>query len=102
MENRIKELHNGLEIDRTSCNKFLANQFRVLMTAAAYVLMQEIRRRAAGTELASAQVTTLRERLMKLAVWVQRSTRRIVLHFPLNYPWFRSWQHVAQAVGATF
>ena len=45
IENRLKELHHGLEIDRTSCTKFWANQFRVLMTAAAYVLMQELRLR---------------------------------------------------------
>lgn len=43
IENRIKELHYGLEIDRTSCTDFLANQPRVLITAAAYVLMQEVR-----------------------------------------------------------
>ena len=55
-ENHIKELHYGLEIDRTSCTKFLANQFRVLMTAAAYVLMQELRLRAARTECGRAQV----------------------------------------------
>jgi len=42
IENRIKELH-ALEIDRTSCSRFWANQFRVLLTAAAYVLMQELR-----------------------------------------------------------
>ena len=45
-ENRLKELKLGLEIDRTSCTRFLANQFRVLMTAAAYVLMQELRLKA--------------------------------------------------------
>ncbi len=50
-ENRIKELHHGLEIDRTSCTSFLANQLRVFMTAAADVLMQEMRARAAGTAL---------------------------------------------------
>ena len=48
IENSIKELH-ALEIDRTSCTGFWANQFRVLLTAAAYVLMQELRLRAAGT-----------------------------------------------------
>ncbi len=58
IENRIKELHHGLEIDRTSCSRFLANQLRVLLTLAAYVLMQEIRLRAAGTVLARAQVST--------------------------------------------
>ena len=46
IENRIKELH-ALEIDRTSCSRFWANQFRVLLTAAAYVLMQELRLSAA-------------------------------------------------------
>ena len=99
-ENRIKELHHGLEIDRTSCTSFLANQLRVFMTAAAHVLMQEMRRRMAGTALASAQVSTLRERLLKLAVWVEKSVRRIVLHFPVNYPWLSCWKQLAHAVGA--
>ena len=43
VENRIKELHHGLEIDPTSCTRFPANRLRVLMTAATYVLTQELR-----------------------------------------------------------
>jgi hypothetical protein len=101
MENRLKELHHGLEMDRTSCSKFQANQFRVLLTLAAYILFQEVRRRAARTVCADAQVTTLRERLVKLAVWVERSARRIVLHLPLNFPWLPTWRQLACAVGAT-
>src|SRR5207248_10435856 len=62
IENRIKELHHGLSFDRTSCTRFLANQLRVLLTAAAFVLMQEIRAAAAHTSLARGQVSTLRER----------------------------------------
>jgi Transposase DDE domain group 1 len=101
VENRLKELHHGLEMDRTSCSKFRANQFRVLLTLAAYILFQELRRRATRTACAGAQVTTLRERLVKLAVWVERSVRRIVLHLPLNFPWLSTWRHLACAVGAT-
>ena len=99
VENRLKELHHGLEMDRTSCAKFRANQFRVLLTLAAYILFQELRRRTAVT--AKAQVTTLRERVVKLAVWVERSARRIVLHLPLTFPWLPTWRHLARAVGAT-
>src|SRR5437588_10121953 len=47
VENRIKELHD-LEIDRTSCTSFWANQFRVLLTAAAYVFLQELSVQARG------------------------------------------------------
>ena len=101
VENRLKELHHGLELDRTSCERFLANQFRVLLTLAAYVLFQELRRRAAGTACADAQVTTLRERVLKLAVWIERSVRRIVLHLPATFPWLPTWQRLARAVGAT-
>ncbi len=101
VENRLKELHHGLELDRTSCCRFLANQFRVLLTLAAYILFQELRRRAVGTTCADAQVTTLRERLLKLAVWVERSVRRIVLHLPRSFPWLPTWWQVARAVGAT-
>ena len=100
IENRIKELHHGLEIDRTSCSRFWANQFRVLLTAAAYVLMQQLRAAAVGTDCARAQVSTLRERLLKLGVWVERSVRRIVLHLPQSAPWGLQWCRVARNLGA--
>ena len=72
----------------------------MLLTATAYVLLQELRRRAAGTACAHAQVSTLRERLLKLAVWVERPVRRIVLHLPRTAPWGTTWHRVAMAVGA--
>jgi hypothetical protein len=100
MENKIKELHHGLEIDRTSCTSFKANQFRLLLTSAAYLLMQEIRRLAAGTELQNAQVCTLRNRLLKLGAVVKRSFRRLVIHLPLSCPWVSTWRSIAAAVGA--
>ena len=89
-----------MEIDRTSCTRFWANQLRVLLSAAAYVLMQELRQRVARTALRSAQVQTLRERLLKLAVRVESSARRLVLHLPQSFGWRREWQQVACALGA--
>ena len=100
VENRIKELHYGLQIDRTSCTRFWANQFRVLLTAAAYVLMQELRLHAKRTACARAQVSTLRERLLKVGVWIEVSVRRIVLHLPMSYPFKHEWGRVAVALGA--
>lgn len=87
IENRLKELHDGLEIDRTSCSRFLANQFRVLLTAAAYVLFQELRARAAGTAAARAQVGTLRLMLIKIGGRLEQSVRRFVLHLAASHPW---------------
>ena len=100
IENRIKELHHGLAFDRTSCTRFLANQLRVLLTTAAYVLMQAIRAAAARTSLARAQVSTLRERLFKLGVEVVVSVRRIVLHLPATAAFRDEWCAVASALGA--
>ena len=100
VENRIKELQYGLQIDRTSCTRFWANQFRVLLTAAAYVLMQELRLRAKHTGCARAQVSTLRERLLKVGVWIEVSVRRIVLHLPASYPFKHDWGRLAVALGA--
>ena len=99
IENRIKELHD-LEIDRTSCSSFWANQFRVLLTTAAYVLMQELRLRAAGTACARAQVGTLRERLLKLGARVLVSVRRVVVHLPTSFPFLPTFRRVALALGA--
>jgi hypothetical protein len=100
IENRIKELH-ALEIDRTSCSRFWANQFRVLLTAAAYILMQELRLRAAGTNCARAQVWTLRERLLKLGARVVVSVRRMMLHLPASFPFLPAFRQVALALGAS-
>src|SRR3989442_5166794 len=99
IENRIKELHD-LEIDRTSCTSFWANQFRVLLTAAAYVLMQELRLRAAGTACARAQVAKIRERLLKLGARVLVSVRRVVVHLPASFPFLPAFRCVALALGA--
>jgi hypothetical protein len=101
IENRIKELHHGLEIDRTSCTKFWANQLRVLLTAAAYVVLQELRRHATRTIYARAQITTLRERLVKIGVQVVASARRFVLHFPRACADREAWTVIARRVGAT-
>jgi hypothetical protein len=100
VENRIKELHHGLEIDRTSCTRFLANQLRGMLTAAAYVLYQELRLRAARTAFRCAQVSTLREHLMKLGAWVESSVRRIVLHLPVACVHRNDWQIIARSLGA--
>jgi hypothetical protein len=101
IENRIKELHHGLEIDRTSCSRFLANQLRVFLTAAAFVLMQELRLRAAGTKLARAQVSTLRDCLLKIGARVGSSVRRIVLLLPESFPFAQAWGRVALSLGAS-
>jgi hypothetical protein len=99
IENRIKGLHD-LEIDRISRTSFWANQFRVLLTAAAYVLMQELRFRAAGTACVRAQVGTLRERLLKLGARVLVSVRRVVVHLPVSFPFLPAFRQVALALGA--
>jgi len=86
-ENRIKEQQLGLFADRTSCHAFLANQFRVLLSAGAYVLLETLRRVGlAGTELAHAQVGTIRLKLLKIGGRIVRSVRRIVIHLASGFP----------------
>jgi hypothetical protein len=88
MENRIKEQQLGLFADRTSCHRFAANQFRLLLASAAYLLIEHLRRVGlTGTELARAQVSTIRLKLFKIAARVRVSVRRVVLHLPSSYPY---------------
>jgi hypothetical protein len=100
VENRIKELHDGMQIGRTSCSNFWANTFRVLLTAAAYVLMQEMRLHLSPTRHARAQVSTLREHFLKLGAQVRVSVRRIVLHLPQAFPYRDSFHRLALSLGA--
>jgi hypothetical protein len=86
-ENRIKEQQGMLFADRTSCHDFLANQFRLLLSAAAYVLVEAVRRLGlVGTEMERAQVNTIRLRLFKVAATVVISVRRVYLRMATSYP----------------
>lgn len=100
IENRLKELKDGLSIDRTSCTSFEANQLRVLLTAAAYVLMQELRRHVAALGDERPQVTTLRERFLLLSARVVTSTRRLLVRLSRACPWRDAWRRVALRAGA--
>lgn len=99
-ENRIKELKLDLEIDRTSSTSYLANQLRVLLTAAAFALFQALRATLAGSELGRAMASTLRLKLLKIGATVTESCRRIVIALPTSYPWKSMWLRTALAVGA--
>ena len=88
MENRIKEQQLYLFADRTSCSKWLPNQFRVLLSALAYTLLNTIRQKAlAGTELARARCDTIRLKLLKVGASVIRNTRRVTLMLSASCPY---------------
>jgi len=96
-ENRIKEQQLGLFADRTSCSKFRANQFRLLLASASYVLIEHLRRVGLkGTELAKAQVTTIRTKLLKIGGRVRVSVRRIYLSLASGHPLQAVFRRVAR------
>jgi hypothetical protein len=99
VENRIKELKDDLSSGRTSCHRFLANQFRLILHAAAFVLLQGLRKLLAGTEFANAQASTLRGRLLKVGVRVRETTRRIWLMMPTSYPLKELWMCIVSRLG---
>ncbi len=100
-QNRIKEQQLGLFSDRTSCHAWWANQFRLLLSSAAYVLMETIRRVGlAGTELARAQVTTICLKLLKIGTVIVRNTRRIRLLFSSAYPCQELLRQVARSLSS--
>lgn len=87
MENRIKE-QMLLFADRMSAETMRANQLRLYLSAAAYVLVEALRRLALqGTELAQAQVNTIRLRLLKIGARVRWTARRVWVSMASAYPW---------------
>ena len=100
VENRIKELKNGVGMDCTSCTSFKANSFRVQLAVAAYALMQELRWGARGTKYARTQASWLQRHLLKLAARVKVTVRRIVFHLPETAPCRDAWLRIAAQLGA--
>ena len=99
MENRIKEQQLQLFADRTSCHRWWPNQFRLLLSSAAYTLMEAMRRLALkNTELANAQVATIRLKLLKIGAVILRNTRRIRFLLASAYPCQALLRHVHAAL----
>lgn len=100
VENRIKEQQLGLFADRTSCQKLYANQFRLILSSAAYVLLQALRRTALqGTDLARSQVQTIRLKVLKVAARVVVSVRRVVFHMASSYPYQAMFRKLLDRLG---
>jgi len=87
-ENRIKEQQMCLFADRTSCMNWLPNQFRLLLSSLAYVLMEAIRSEAlTGTRLAKARCDTIRLKLLKIGAVIIRNTRQVRFLLSSAYPY---------------
>jgi hypothetical protein len=95
-EHRIKELKLGIKADRLSCKEFIMNQFRLFLSQAAYILMLEIRGAAQGTRLALAQVSRLRETVIKIAARISVSTRRVLVELAANCPFAEEISLIAE------
>lgn len=83
----IKEHKNHLASDRTSCSRFEANQLRLFLHSAAYVLLHAFRSiTLRATEFAHAQFDTIRLKLLKIGARVCQLTTRVKFHLPSSFP----------------
>ena len=101
-EHPIKELKLGIKADRLSCQTFVANQFRLMLSQAAYLLMITLRRAAEGTRLANAQVERLRSNLIKGAARVRVSARRVLVELASFCPLAQEIKLIAQRLCQPF
>ncbi len=98
-ENRIKQAQLDLFGTRASCHKFAANQFRLLLAALAYTLMQRLRELALkDTELERASAATIRVRLLKIGAAIVRNTRRVRILLASHHPLRHVFAHAAHAM----
>jgi len=94
MENRIKEQFS-LFADRVSTETMRANQMRLYLSAMAYVLVSGLRRLGLrATELAQAQVSTIRTKLLKIGAQIRVTVRKVWISMASSYPWQDLFQQV--------
>src|SRR5579863_1687883 len=94
MENRIKEQFS-LFADRVSTETIRANQMRLYLSAMAYILVSGLRRLGLkATELAHAQVSTIRTKLLKIGAQIRVTVRKVWISMASSYPWQDLYQQV--------
>ncbi len=91
-ENRIKDLKRALKADRLSCMRFWANQFRLLLHAAAYWLLDVLRGKLVAAGVERMQLDTLRLGLIKIGGKVRQLLTRVKLHLASGHPGQRLWR----------
>lgn len=99
-ENRIKDYKNALCADRLSCHRFLANQFRLLLHAAAYWLLDILRERLVLKGVRRMQLDTLRLGLVKIGGRVHQLLTKVRLYLASGHPGRGLWQALAWTVGS--
>jgi hypothetical protein len=90
-EGWIKDFKLALKADRLSCQRFFANQFRLLLHAAAYWLLDELRRKLVAAGIRRMQLDTLRLYLIKIGGRVRQLLTRVRLHLASGHPGQRLW-----------
>jgi hypothetical protein len=95
-EGWIKDFKRGLKADRLSCHRFLANQFRLLLHAAAYWLLDALRRRLVARGVRRMQLDTLRLWLIKVGGRVRELLTMVKLHLASGHPGQRLWRLLAE------
>ena len=98
-EQWIKDLKNACFADRLSCHRFLANQFRLLLHAAAYWLLDTLRRWLTTAGVPRMQLDTLRLRLLKIGGWVRQLLTKVRLRLASSHPSEPLWQTLAARSG---
>jgi hypothetical protein len=94
-ENWIKDLKAACFADRLSDHRFWANQFRLVLHAAAYWLLDTLRRWLAARRVARMQLDTLRLRLLKIGGRVYQLHDRVRLRLAASHPGQPLWDHLA-------
>jgi hypothetical protein len=97
----IKDLKNALQADRLSDHRFWANAFRLLLHAAAYWLLDTLRRWLLHRGVERLQLDTLRLQLLKLGGRVRQLPHRVHLHLASSHPGEPLWFTLAQARSPT-
>jgi hypothetical protein len=94
-ENAIKDLKNACFADRLSDHRFWANQFRLLLHAAAYWLLDTLRRWLVAMHVAPMQLDTVRLRLLKIGGRVSQWRDRVRLRLAASHPGQPLWEPLA-------
>lgn len=98
-ENWIKDLKLHIKADRLSCHRFISNQFRLLLHAAAYWLLDALRRKLVQSGARRTQLNTLRLSLIKIGGRVRELLTKVRLHLASGHPGQDLWHALSGAFG---
>ena len=95
---KLKELKKMANMEKLSCEKYLANQFRMFIYGITYIYFNLLKKYLKGTKLENSYISTIINKLIKIGGYIREKGNRIYFQMSKSYPYKKLFNKLANSI----